>query len=88
MSATFSIVNHNENVLLYWDGLPPYWLERTDSLTPVSWRPEGAPTMLHGKVVHKTGQMGYFRLMECVPLLDDIAESGPAHLIWLVPEIN
>lgn len=81
-----TIARSGEDIVVSWTGgEPPFRLQKTDSLSPVVWNFVGDPTMVTSKTLPKTGEQGYFRLMQQVQLMD-AEESG--RLFWLIPELE
>lgn len=74
---------------LSWDdGLgPPYQVWKTDALGE-AWYKVGPATMRHSRAMETTGQQGYFRVQELVPLFDADVTDDNTHLFWEAPELE
>jgi len=87
-SAHLTIEPSGNDFIVSWiGGYPPFQLQESPSLGAPSWANIGSVTMRHQQIILNNKPMGFFRLMEAVPLLDATLTETTVTFNWSIPEL-
>jgi len=86
--TTMAIVKNGANVDLSWSGgSPPFQLQKTLSLSAISWAQIGSPTLARTSMQPITGPEAYFRIQEQIVMqLTGTSDASGIHLTWNSPQ--